>query len=68
MPLCSIAWAALLVRATFAQSPAPIGYTLRAPAPETHMLDVTARIPTGGHDSVVLMMPVWSPGVYRVGD
>lgn len=29
---------------------------------------MTATIPTGGRDAVELMMPVWSPGYYRVED
>jgi predicted metalloprotease with PDZ domain len=58
--------ATLLVRPAVAQSPRPISYTLRAPAPETHTLDVEARIPTAGRDSLVLMLPIWSPGFYRV--
>ena len=66
--LCSIAATASLVHAAAAQSPEPIAYTLHVSAPETHMLDVQARIPTGGRDSVVLMMPIWSPGFYRVED
>jgi predicted metalloprotease with PDZ domain len=37
-------------------------------SPETHLAQVEALIPTGGRDSVKLMMPVWSPGFYRVED
>jgi predicted metalloprotease with PDZ domain len=62
------ACAALLAHGAAAQSPAPIAYVLRVPAPETHVLDVEARIPTAGLDSVVLMLPIWSPGFYRVED
>jgi len=42
----------------------PISYTLRFPAPETHYVEVEARIPTGGLPAVDLMMPVWTPGSY----
>lgn len=50
------------------QTPGPIVYTLRAPDPETQMLEVTASVPTGGSSVIELMMPVWSPGYYRVED
>ena len=65
---CTLTLAMLLVRPAFAQSAQPIAYTLRVSAIETHMLDVGARIPTDGHDSVVLTLPIWSPGFYRVQD
>ena len=64
----SIGCAVISPRPADAQSGERIAYTLRVPAPETHTLDVAARIPTGGHDSVILMMPIWSPGFYRVED
>lgn len=47
-----------------AQAPAPIRYTLSVPAPETHLVQVQARIPADGKQSVDLMMAVWSPGYY----
>ena len=49
-----------------AQSPEPITYTLRFPAPQTHYLSVEASIPTGGRPQVELMMAVWTPGSYLV--
>ena len=33
--------------------------------PETHYVEVEARIPTGRRAAVDLMMPNWSPGYYR---
>src|SRR5262245_17665231 len=45
-----------------------IVYTVRAPAPESHVAQIEATIPTEGADSVELMMPVWSPGFYKVED
>ena len=45
---------------------APISYTIRMPQPDTHVAEVEATIPTGGRATVDLMMPVWSPGFYRV--
>jgi predicted metalloprotease with PDZ domain len=52
--------------AAHAQSAAPIAYTVRVPAPDSHYVAVEARIPTDGRPSVDLMMPIWSPGFYRV--
>lgn len=46
----------------------PVVYTLRAPAPESHLAEIEARIPTDGRSVVDLMMPVWSPGYYGLGD
>ncbi len=48
-----------------AQSPEPIAYTVRIPAPETHYAEVEARVPTAGRPSVELMMAVWTPYVIR---
>lgn len=44
----------------------PIVYTVRVPAPETHVLEIEATIPTGGRSAIDLMMPIWSPGYYRL--
>jgi predicted metalloprotease with PDZ domain/PhoPQ-activated pathogenicity-related protein len=46
----------------------PIIYTVKAPTPDKHTLDISAEIPTGKAAAVDLMMPVWSPGYYRVQD
>jgi len=51
-----------------AQQPDAVVYTVRAPAPETHYLDVEAAVPTGGRATIEVMMPVWSPGYYRIED
>ena len=42
----------------------PIVYTVRAPAPATHVVQVEASVPTAQRDSVDMMMAVWSPGYY----
>jgi predicted metalloprotease with PDZ domain len=47
-----------------APSPMPISYTLRFPAPQTHYVEVEARIPTDGRPAIELMMAVWTPGSY----
>lgn len=49
-----------------AQSPAPIRYTLRFPAPHTHYVEIEAEIPNAGRGPLTLMMPVWTPGSYLV--
>jgi predicted metalloprotease with PDZ domain len=46
----------------------PIIYTVRFPAPEKHVAEVEAVVPTDGRPQVELMMAVWSPGFYRVED
>lgn len=45
-----------------------IVYTMRFPAPNTHIAEVEAHIPTGGKPSLDLMLPVWSPGYYAKQD
>lgn len=50
-----------------AQTPAPIRYTVRIADPASHLIDVEATIPVSGR-TVELMMPVWSPGYYKVED
>ena len=49
-----------------AQPAAPIRYTVRFPAPESHYIEVVAAVPTAGAADVELMMPVWTPGSYLV--
>jgi predicted metalloprotease with PDZ domain len=46
----------------------PIVYTIKVPAPESHIAELTATVPTGGRPSIDLMLPVWSPGFYSLGD
>lgn len=45
-----------------------IVYTVKFPAPETHFAEVTATMPTSKRATIELMMPVWTPGFYRVED
>ena len=44
----------------------PIHYTLRFPAPATHVVEVDADVPTGHRPAIELMMAVWTPGSYLV--
>lgn len=46
----------------------PVAYTLRFPHRAQHYVEVSAVIPTGGADTVELMLPVWTPGSYLVRD
>jgi predicted metalloprotease with PDZ domain len=46
----------------------PIVYTIKVPAPDKHIIDVQAVVPTGKAATIEMMMPVWSPGYYRVQD
>ncbi|MBS1808388.1 MAG: M61 family metallopeptidase [Acidobacteria bacterium] len=46
----------------------PIIYTIKFPAPATHIAEVEVSIPAYKRPAVELMMPIWSPGFYRVED
>ncbi len=49
-----------------AQPAAPLRYTLRFPAPQTHYVEVEVVVPTERRAQVELMMAVWTPGSYLV--
>jgi predicted metalloprotease with PDZ domain len=51
---------------TEGRSAEPIRYVLRFPAPQTHYVEVEARVPSDGRAEIELMMPVWTPGSYLV--
>lgn len=46
----------------------PIVFTMRFPDPETQTAEIEMKVPTAGLSELELMMPVWSPGFYRVQD
>ena len=46
----------------------PIVYTVKVSKPGKHVAEVEIVLPTEGRPSIELMMPVWSPGFYRVQD
>ncbi|HQR07815.1 MAG TPA: hypothetical protein PLN21_13390 [Gemmatales bacterium] len=48
------------------QEPESISYVIRFPDLANHKAEITATIPTGKQDSLELMMPIWSPGFYRI--
>jgi len=53
-------------RAGFAQTVEPITYTVTFPAPAQHRAEVEAVYPTEGSAAIELMMPIWTPGFYRI--
>jgi predicted metalloprotease with PDZ domain len=58
----------LMCAAPPARAAEPIIHTVKFPAPETRIAEVEASFPTGKRATIELMMPVWSPGFYRVED
>ena len=58
----------LLCATRVAYAAEPIVYTIKFPAPETHIAEVEAIFPTGKCAAIELMLPIWSPGFYRVED
>jgi predicted metalloprotease with PDZ domain len=64
----ALAVAGLFSVADGAEGREPIVYTVRFPAPDKHLAEVEAEVPTGDRPSFELMMAVWSPGFYRVED
>ena len=63
--------AVALATGVYAQSARPldpIQYTFRVIDAEKHLAGIVARVPTGGRDTIVLMMPVWTPGYYVIED
>ncbi len=60
-----LCWLGLALALADAQPLAPIEYTVRIAAPESHYVEVEARIPTAGRPQVELMMAVWTQYVIR---
>ena len=44
----------------------PLSYTIRIPDPASKTFVVDVAVPSEGRDSVILMMPIWSPGMYML--
>jgi predicted metalloprotease with PDZ domain len=44
----------------------PIDYTLSMPEPQTHYIEVEMNVSNLSQDTVLLKMPVWTPGSYLV--
>ncbi|MFC1731481.1 M61 family metallopeptidase [candidate division KSB1 bacterium] len=58
-------FAVFVLNACAPQELQPIVYTVTVPAPETQYAEIEVVVPSGGEE-IELMMPVWSPGYYRV--
>jgi predicted metalloprotease with PDZ domain len=61
--ICTVATGSQSVAA---QALEPIVYTVKLPAPDTHVAEVEAAYPTGSKASIEVMMPMWTPGFYKV--
>jgi predicted metalloprotease with PDZ domain len=46
----------------------PIVYSIKVPEPAKHVAEIEVDVPTEKRPTIELMMPVWSPGFYRVQD
>ena len=44
----------------------PLSYVIRLPDPASKTFVVDVAVPSDGRDSVILMMPIWSPGMYTL--
>ena len=53
---------------TWAQSGAPVIFTVSMPQPASHIFQVNMRITGLAGEMQDLKMPVWTPGFYRVSD
>src|SRR6516164_1425660 len=56
----------LLASSALGQAPEPIVYTVRLPEPAKNEAHVEVAVPTGKRPVIEMMMPVWTPGYYRV--
>jgi predicted metalloprotease with PDZ domain len=59
---------AIALAAARSSAEQPIVYVVRVPAPDTHRLEIEARVPTDGQPVVTLRWARWTPGFYRVED
>jgi predicted metalloprotease with PDZ domain len=66
--VAAIGLVGLYPKAVAAQSLEPIVFRVSFVSLEKHHAEVAATIPARGHDAIELLMPVWSPGFYRVED
>lgn len=51
-----------------ASGPQPIVYNVRFPDPTSQLAEIEVAFPTGGLPELEVVMPIWSPGFYRVQD
>ena len=62
---CLIAFLSLVASA-HGQAPRPIVYTVRFGELTDNKAHVEAEVPTGNQAAIEMMMPIWTPGYYRV--
>jgi predicted metalloprotease with PDZ domain len=65
---CLLGILVLMAPARFAAALEPIVFTVKASAPGEHVAEIEAVIPIEPAPAVELMMPIWSPGYYKVED
>ncbi|HYV35205.1 MAG TPA: hypothetical protein VE988_05845 [Gemmataceae bacterium] len=65
-PLVLACFALLAPQARAAQANEPIVYTVKFPEPAKQYALVEAVVPTGKQAAVEMMMPIWTPGYYKV--
>ena len=68
LPACTFA-AALSLAASVLGAQArlqPLAYTIHVRTPAEKAFDVDVVVPTDRRDSIFMMMPVWSPGMYTL--
>jgi len=61
-----VALATLAAQSGMAARSAPVVFTISFPSLDGHVAQVDGQAPTDGRDTVELMMPIWSPGFYRI--
>jgi len=66
--IAALTLSGLMCTSTPTHAAEPIIYTVKFPAPGTRIAEVEAVFPTGKRAAIELMMPIWSPGFYRVED
>jgi predicted metalloprotease with PDZ domain len=54
------------LKETKARAIAPLVYTINIPDPAAQYADITLEVPSHGRTHIDLMMPLWSPGFYRI--
>src|SRR5882724_12408258 len=64
--LLAVTWIACATLCVSAQALEPIVYGVKFPEPAKNYALVEATVPTGKLAVIEMMMPIWTPGYYRV--
>ncbi|MBI3409578.1 MAG: M61 family metallopeptidase [Planctomycetes bacterium] len=64
----ALVWLVAFLQPVAAQAPEPITYTVKFPEPAKNYALIEAVVPAGKQPSIEMMMPIWTPGFYRVED